>query len=151
MEGKQLLQYIIDTSDVVLAKRQEATEYLASLRAENDALRRDRDDWKFRHNEIMLPQLDRHGVTMDKLRAELEEWENAKKFVADGCQDEVHCGCVPILKRENERLTKAVEEAEVLIERSKWYRLHPSIKDYIEWLEKYGKDVTHEGNTKGAA
>jgi len=35
-----------------------------------------------------------------QLRAELDEWENAKKFVADGCKDELHCGCVPILKRE---------------------------------------------------
>jgi len=31
MEGRRLLQYIIDTSDVVLAKKQEATEYLAKL------------------------------------------------------------------------------------------------------------------------
>lgn len=31
MEGRQLLQYIIDTSDIVLAKKQEATEYLAKL------------------------------------------------------------------------------------------------------------------------
>ncbi len=31
MEGRQLLQYIIDTSDVVLAKKQEATEYLAKI------------------------------------------------------------------------------------------------------------------------
>lgn len=31
MEGRKLLQYIIDTSDVVLAKKQEATEYLAKL------------------------------------------------------------------------------------------------------------------------
>lgn len=31
MEGRQLLQYLIDTSDVVLAKKQEATEYLAKL------------------------------------------------------------------------------------------------------------------------
>lgn len=43
---------------------------------------------------------------------------------------------------DNERLTKAVEEAGLLIERSKWYRLHPSIRDYIEWQEKYGKDAT---------
>jgi hypothetical protein len=40
MEGRQLLQYIIDTSDVVLAKKQEATEYLAQLesRPTKDAL-----------------------------------------------------------------------------------------------------------------
>lgn len=33
MEGRQLLQYIIDTSDVLLAKKQEATEYLAKIEA----------------------------------------------------------------------------------------------------------------------
>jgi hypothetical protein len=31
MEGRQLLQYIIDISDVSSAERQEATEYLAKL------------------------------------------------------------------------------------------------------------------------
>jgi hypothetical protein len=31
MKGRQLLQHIIDTSDVALAKKQEATEYLAKL------------------------------------------------------------------------------------------------------------------------
>lgn len=31
MEGRKLLQYIIDTSDVVLAKKQEAAEYLDKL------------------------------------------------------------------------------------------------------------------------
>jgi len=33
MKGRQLLQYLIDTSDVVPAKKQEATEYLAKLEA----------------------------------------------------------------------------------------------------------------------
>ena len=31
MEGRKLLQYIIDVSDITLAKKQEATEYLAML------------------------------------------------------------------------------------------------------------------------
>ena len=31
MNGRSLLQYIIDTSDILLAKKQEATEYLAQL------------------------------------------------------------------------------------------------------------------------
>lgn len=31
MEGRALLQYIIDISDVELPKKQEATEYLAAL------------------------------------------------------------------------------------------------------------------------
>ena len=31
MKGRALIQYIIDTSDVVSAKKQEASEYLAKL------------------------------------------------------------------------------------------------------------------------
>jgi hypothetical protein len=31
MKGRALIQYLIDTSDVVRAKKQEATEYLAKL------------------------------------------------------------------------------------------------------------------------
>jgi hypothetical protein len=33
MEGRRLLQYLIDTSDVLPAKKQEATEYLAKIEA----------------------------------------------------------------------------------------------------------------------
>ncbi len=33
MKGHQLLQYIIDISEVILAKKQEAAEYLAKLEA----------------------------------------------------------------------------------------------------------------------
>lgn len=46
-----------------------------------------------------------------QLRAELDEWENAKKFVADGCEDEVHCGCVPILRRELDEARKMAYQA----------------------------------------
>ena len=37
MHGRQLLQYIIDVSDIVLVKKQEATEYLAKLEAEQQS------------------------------------------------------------------------------------------------------------------
>ena len=33
MEGRTLLQYLIDISDITVAKKQEATEYLARLEA----------------------------------------------------------------------------------------------------------------------
>jgi ABC-type ATPase with predicted acetyltransferase domain len=41
MEDRQLLQYIIDTSTVMLAKRQEATEYLAKLEAAQQSVQAD--------------------------------------------------------------------------------------------------------------
>jgi DNA repair exonuclease SbcCD ATPase subunit len=44
------------------------------------------------------------------LQAALDEWENAKKFVADGCKDEQHCGCVPILKRQLDEAREVIEE-----------------------------------------
>lgn len=33
IKGRQLIQYVIDTSDITLPKKQEATEYLAYLEA----------------------------------------------------------------------------------------------------------------------
>ena len=60
-------------------------------------------------------------VAITQLRAELDEWENAKKFVADGCTDEIHCGCVPILKREMDAQTKAVEEARKILDAGQTY------------------------------
>lgn len=41
MKGRQLLQYLIDTSDVLLAKKQEATEYLAQLEAAQQGVQAD--------------------------------------------------------------------------------------------------------------
>jgi signal transduction protein with GAF and PtsI domain len=81
--------------------------------------------------------------TIEQLRAELDEWQNAKKFVADGCTDEIHCGCVPILKRELDAKTKAVKEArEIMNERwfmvastkdrqriERWLTAHPEGKE----------------------
>ena len=52
---------------------------------------------------------------MNRYRAELDEWHNAAKFVADGCTDEIHCGCVPILKRELDAANKAMDEARVVV------------------------------------
>jgi len=34
-----------------------------------------------------------------ELEEELDEWNNARKFVEEPCEDEVHCGCVPILRK----------------------------------------------------
>ena len=51
------------------------------------------------------------NTALAQLRAELDEWENAKKFVADGCEDEVHCGCVPILRRELDEARKMAYQA----------------------------------------
>jgi hypothetical protein len=34
----------------------------------------------------------------EKAEKSLSEWENSAKFVRDECPDEVHCGCVPVLR-----------------------------------------------------
>jgi hypothetical protein len=73
------------------------------LRAELAQLRADLE-YIVEQNKIFLDG-------MNQLRAELDEWDNAKKFVADGCTDEIHCGCVPILKRVLAASQKAVDEA----------------------------------------
>ena len=46
----------------------------------------------------------------DEARAELDDIKESTKFVmAEDCPtDEIHCGCVPILKTENARLSKAL-------------------------------------------
>jgi len=51
---------------------------------------------------------------MNRYRAELDDWEEAKKFVANDCKDEIHCGCVPILRRE---LDEAKEFTKILLAR----------------------------------
>ena len=64
------------------------------------------------------------------LAAELDEWHNAAKFVADGCTDEIHCGCVPILKRELDRqkhinsAVKHIDDMPPLV----YFLMHPEDK-----------------------
>ena len=53
MEGRTLLQYLIDISDITVAKKQEATEYLARLEAAAQQAQADVcpscgvDDWAY--------------------------------------------------------------------------------------------------------
>ena len=67
------------------------------------------------------------------LRAELDEWHNAAKFVADGCTDEIHCGCVPILKREMDAANKAVEEARELLVKTEWTKFDTAVIRHYCW------------------
>jgi hypothetical protein len=67
-----------------------------------------------RRSRVELETLSRdYAMCQSVLVTEREEWNNAAKFVADGCEDETHCGCVPILKRE---LDKATLKYETLIQ-----------------------------------
>jgi hypothetical protein len=94
-------------------------------RASRDELAKLRDDLSAKDTQLHTLQaaLDMKVNTLDtyiiynrenietiaKLQAALDEWENAKKFVADGCKDEQHCGCVPILKRQLDEARKVIE------------------------------------------
>ena len=81
------------------------------------------------------------------LRAELDEWHNAAKFVADGCTDEIHCGCVPILKRELDAANKAVDEARKGISKAHDHLAHASF-DYSNGnVDSTGR--IDEGNVYG--
>jgi len=74
----------------------EIVSAIAALRAELDRVKT--SNLYHRHLNVYARRQWRELLT------ELAEWENAKKFVADGCTDEIHCGCVPILKRELDAL-----------------------------------------------
>jgi hypothetical protein len=68
-----------------------------------------------RRSRLELETLSRdYALCQSVLEAEREEWDNAAKFVADGCEDEVHCGCVPILKRDYEKLIEYIGEGDEL-------------------------------------
>jgi hypothetical protein len=45
-----------------------------------------------------------------RLREELDDWHNAALHVEADHPDEVHCGCVPILRRENARLREEIKK-----------------------------------------
>ena len=54
-----------------------------------------------------------HAAEVERLKAELEDIAESHRMVMnEQCPgDEIHCTCVPILKREIAALTKALEEA----------------------------------------
>ena len=78
---------------------------------------------------------------LDDKERELDEWENAKKFVADGCKDEQHCGCVPILKRELDEARELLKEIHDcgghMYEHSAPYRVYDKLD---AWLASHPKD-----------
>jgi hypothetical protein len=95
--------------------------------------------------EASAAELKRLGIENAQLRAELDEWENAKKFVADGCKDELHCGCVPILKRELDEAISLINTAEINI--NYLNRKYGSSLGISQWVadksaffKKYGGD-----------
>ncbi len=71
---------------------------------------------KFRDNYYYLTRTDQGWLIseVERLREELADIENSHRFVmAEDCPtDEVHCGCVPILKAENARLLARIKELE---------------------------------------
>jgi hypothetical protein len=60
----------------------------------------------------------------DEARAKLDDWENAAKHVESDHSDEVHCSCVPVLRKLLNDSKKERDEArEVLqeIEAARWH------------------------------
>ena len=49
---------------------------------------------------ILEQRIQEQADEIGRLTAELDEYENAKKFVLDPPHDEIHCGCVQLLNHE---------------------------------------------------
>jgi hypothetical protein len=65
---------------------------------------------------VLARDLERENAA---LKAELADWNNAAKHVESCHTDEIHCGCVPVLRKENTEL-----RAELANESSKWRDFH---------------------------
>ena len=75
----------------MVSKTQDFVDRMEELRAENRCLRLE------------------NGC----LRAKLEDWElGVAAVMGERCDDERHCTCVPVLRREIKRLRKRFEAAE---------------------------------------
>ena len=121
----------------VLEKLHEEDNDLAKLIQDEEAkvyaLRAELDELMVMKNRWVETAESGRG-TINSLSAQLAEWHNAAKFVADGCKDEIHCGCVPILKRELDAKTKAVDEAREAIKYLVYDLEHVSRRDHPEGL-----------------
>ena len=54
--------------------------------------------------------LDEQAIKIERLREELYDYEDAKKFVLDPPHDEAHCGCVQLLNHELVRVRNAAQD-----------------------------------------
>jgi hypothetical protein len=60
----------------------------------------------------------------DEARAKLDDWENAAKHVESDHSDEVHCSCVPVLRKLLNDSKKERDEARAVlqeIEAARWH------------------------------
>ena len=71
---------------------------------------------------------------IEELEEKLEDWENSAKFVlGDDCPtDEVHCGCVVILKKRIKQLEALIKDVRNLINT----KGHVSKWKIYNWLEQ---------------
>lgn len=70
-----------------------------------------RELWEESQNQYALQILENDNLKSENARLleELEDWRNAAKHVDADHTDEVHCGCVPILRKQNADLKRENE------------------------------------------
>jgi len=59
------------------------------------------------------------------MREELDDWKNSAKFVEEPPHDEVHCGCVPVLR-------KLLKDARA--ERDQWREAAEGLAQVVDYL-----------------
>lgn len=70
-------------------------------------------------NPELIAQLAAKDKQIAALKAELADWNNAAKHVEAEHTDEIHCGCVPVLRKKNTELKAELTRLCGLVERAK--------------------------------
>lgn len=122
------------------------TDQMASMRrthqewqAHGERLERERDELRRWTSVNGVTELERER---DELREALNDWENAAKHVESDHPDEVHCGCVPILRKlleSSKRARASLSEACDHLQRER-DALHAAIRNL---REVQGRHHTH--------
>lgn len=87
---------------------------------------RERDEWAALAGQYKQER--------DKAREELEDWENAAAHVEADHPDEVHCSCVPVLRK---LLADARKERDEAREENKKFR------EALEWIVERYENPAH--------
>ena len=86
-----------------------------------------------------------------RLREELEDWHNAAKHVEADHPDEAHCGCVPILRKQNTELRTSlgwlVRACEQRIPWGQREKLDEELRDAKHILSN--NQITNKGSENG--
>lgn len=126
-------------------------EQLAASQMLYDMASKERDrlvkDWKTEASRCQDAILQRDTLAAEnaRLKDELDDWHNAAKHVEAEHPDEVHCGCVAILRKKYNDLRESMTEAWKLVNAMAGQEYWQRAEDWLAEHKEFAPNTSAEG------